>query len=297
VEKRINRIDLADYRDLEQILGGILKLIPDLEPPVPVEALAADLDISEIKDMDVDGFVGAIITDRERSDGVILVKKELREQRRRFTIGHELGHFLCPTHIPPKGNSFYCTGADMGTYYAKKSNIAALMEVQANNFSANLLMPTKLVRLRIPSKADPHLQHVLDLCKTFNTSKEMTARRYVDVQSLPCALVVSKDGKVRYPLRHEDFPYLPSLTGKPLPPKSLSANVAFQPGYLSDPVGIAPLTWLADNQARRADYLSEQVLVQQDGYRLTLLTAVLKDEEEEDEDKELRESWTPRFHR
>lgn len=272
--KRINRIDLADCRNVDQLVAQILKLIPDLQPPVPIDDLARDLDITGIQELKADGFVGALITDSDKSSGTILVKNGLGDHRRRFTVGHELGHFLCPTHVPVKDHSFYCSARDMAMSTAPRSNLTAMMEVQANRFSATLLMPAKLFGSRIPKK-DPDLSHAQELSATFQTSMEATVRRYVDLQDKPCAVILSKDGKVRYPYRHEDFPFLPASKDDPLPKGTISAKADLPVNHLSEVMDVDVETWLDDRGARRVDCLTEQVLVQQSGYRITLLTAEL----------------------
>lgn len=296
-EKRISRIDLADYRDVDQIASAIFKLLPGLEPPIPVEELARELDITDIKSLDSEGFVGALITDRDKSSGVVLVKDNLHPQRRRFTIGHELGHFLCPTHIPTNNANFYCTAEDMRLQQARRSNAAELMEVQANRFSANLLMPPKLFRAKIPIKEDPNIQHILDLSILFDTSKETTTRRYIDLHRDTCAAVFSKQHKLRYCCRRSEFPYLNLKTNASLPHHCISSRITLEPGQLTEPEEVDPYLWLDDRQAKKVDYLSEQVFVQSDGYRITLLVAEIKDDESEEDEEALERSWTPRFHR
>src|SRR3712207_1437078 len=68
--------------------------------PVPVEAIAAALDIVEIRARETIGLEGALVTTEERGEGMILVRAGASRQRRRFTIAHELGHFLNPWHEP-----------------------------------------------------------------------------------------------------------------------------------------------------------------------------------------------------
>lgn len=109
----------------------------------------------------------------------------------------------------------------------------------------------------------------------------------------PVAVVFSHEGKVKYPIRHQDFPYFPSLSGKLLPPKCASSKAGLAPDHLSAITEVDPSLWLDDDQARKVDYMSEQVLVQNGDHRVTLLTASLKDEDEEDD---RRSSWNPRFH-
>jgi len=63
-----------------------------------LEALCERLDILSIKDLKTDGFEAALVTDAVKSAGHILVAEGRSRHRRRFSIGHELGHFLIPAH-------------------------------------------------------------------------------------------------------------------------------------------------------------------------------------------------------
>jgi hypothetical protein len=80
------RIDLADAGSPDRLVMEILKAESDLPIPVPVEQLAVQLGITEIKDMDSDGFIGGLITNATKSTGVILVNEGLRKERGRFYI-------------------------------------------------------------------------------------------------------------------------------------------------------------------------------------------------------------------
>ena len=54
------------------------------------------------------------MTDRQKSYGAILVNGASSPRRRRYTIGHELGHFLNEHHVPTMEDGFQCTKEDMG---------------------------------------------------------------------------------------------------------------------------------------------------------------------------------------
>jgi Zn-dependent peptidase ImmA (M78 family) len=104
---KIARMDLSDVGSPEGLMRQILKLEPNLPIPVPVEELAIQLDIERIAELETDGFEGGLITDDDRSTGIILVNRKAFKGRRRFTVGHELGHFLMRTHRPfMKAGSF-----------------------------------------------------------------------------------------------------------------------------------------------------------------------------------------------
>ena len=73
----------------------------------------------------------------------ILVNAEEAPVRQRFTIAHELGHWICQCLEGSVGGSVepvYCRAADV------MSETARLAEREANVFAAELLMPEEQVR-------------------------------------------------------------------------------------------------------------------------------------------------------
>jgi Zn-dependent peptidase ImmA (M78 family) len=295
--KKISRFDLADFASPERIVDGIIRLIPDLPIPVPVEELAQKLDILSVEEMEPEGFEGGLLlADIEKSEGIILVNRASMPQRRRFTVGHELGHFLCPFHKPQSGDEFRCSAQDMQLSFARKEDPVACMEVEANRFAALLLMPLTHFRRDLRLRKGVEIEHILTLAKRYVTSKEATARRYVDVQDEPCAVVVSHNGCVLRFYRHENFPYVDVNHGDPVPRGSLTCRTDLTPGVPSDQEECDGAIWLSVRRGRRTPTIYQQVLPQSDGYRLTLLS-LAEDPEDLEEEENLEESWTPRFRR
>ena len=91
---KITRMDLADTGSPMGLATKILSVEKDLPIPVPIEELSHQLDVEKIAPLTTVGFEGGLLTDEDRSTGIILVNQAAPEGRRRFTIGHELGHFL-----------------------------------------------------------------------------------------------------------------------------------------------------------------------------------------------------------
>jgi Zn-dependent peptidase ImmA (M78 family) len=244
--------------------------------PVPVREIAEALDIVEIRERSLIGLEGALITTRDRNVGAIAVNGKARPERRRFTLAHELGHFLNLWHEPkdPTG-AFSCSRSDLGAGWRARPEASGQInqEIQANRFAIELLAPSRLVR--------PHLFGVLDLEKVLSMSaalaisREVAARRYAELHGLPTALVFSSDGVVRYVERHRDFPFVCCRPGQPL----------FD---LPDPVGDDSISAHVEADAR--DWLARpdqaavlaQTLRQKGGYAITLLVL---DGSVEDEDE------------
>ena len=106
------------------------------ELPVPVESIAEDLLglAVEARDLDVSGM----LLPAERR---ILVNAAEPEPRQRFTIAHELGHWICQC-LEGSTRPVYCRAEDVGV-----DQEARALEREANIFAANLVMPEEAVRV------------------------------------------------------------------------------------------------------------------------------------------------------
>lgn len=273
----LTRIDLADFGSLDKIAGEIIRLYPGIPIPVPVEEIALALDIVEIREFETDDFEGALLTTAEKPNGIILVRANSMPQRRRFSVGHELAHFLSPWHRPLSESGFMCSGDDMRRNWAGKQDRAAEMEVEANRFSARLLMPRVRFVADMRRRQGCELDHVLDLARRYDVSKEATTRRYVEMQDEPCAAIVSHNGKVLRYYKNEDFPFLEVRPGHPVPRDSIAADNTLPIGVITDWEEVDGSIWLPYERGRRTRMVHEQVLPQQAGYRLTLLTLADED--------------------
>ena len=114
---------------------------PDL--PVPVEAIAEDLlglRVAETEELEVSGML--LPAKRE----IWLNATEVRG-RRRFTLAHEVGHWVCQC-LEGRTAPIYCRDKDVSEA-ADRS-----LEREANVFAAELLMPEPRVREEWPRAAD-----------------------------------------------------------------------------------------------------------------------------------------------
>lgn len=259
---QLDLIELADLVRPSQLVDAIVAQNPQLPVPVPLEQFAMLAGISSIEPLTSDGFEGALIANPEKSSGTIFYNPRSPKPRQRFTIGHELGHFLLPWH---RKSSFQCTAVDM------TSAANGDWEIQANQFSAELLIPKALAIRRLRAMKNPELEHVQQLAEEFGTSMEMTARRYVELNEYPCAVVFSKGQDVRYIVRSELFEHRLSVRqGGKLPRESRSRDLT---GDLDDWQELDAYWWLEqDENGELPDTVYEQTLRQADGYKMTLLT-------------------------
>lgn len=291
----LDRMPLADLASPDALVQGVLRQLPDIPIPVPIHEIALALDITNIEALTTRGFEGGLVTNRAKSTGVILVNQGSHQRRQRFTVGHELGHFLSPWHEPMNTEGFRCTSRDFTTTDTGSRDKAKKMEAEANRFAAGILMPIAQFRNDVRSRGGPELEQIVTLSDRYDVSKEALGRRYVEVCDDCCALIISRDERFLYSYRHREFPFIQLRSNDPLPRESLKRTCEALESEVTEWTEVAPDTWVTG--AKNVTALYEQTLVQQNGYRMILLQAELKEEEEADEEDNLRESWTPRFPR
>ncbi|MEQ1517717.1 MAG: ImmA/IrrE family metallo-endopeptidase [Usitatibacteraceae bacterium] len=288
---QIDRVELSDCTSPERIIAEILRQVPDLPVPVPIEELAAAVGITAIHRMATENFEGGLITQPERRDGVILVNGKANRLRQRYTIGHELGHYLIAAHQPGNSGQFACSKSDMNIRKADRDNRSQRMEAEANRFSAGILMPLIKFKADMRSQGGPDLNHVVALAASYDVSKEATAIHYSSYHQDPCAIILSQNGLVRRVYKSPRFPFVEAAIGKSLPRNSLSA--CYQSGEAAwEQVDRG--VWLA--ALERPSTIDEQALCLANGWKMTML---IVEDSEDDSDEEVRDTYdvweNPRF--
>jgi Zn-dependent peptidase ImmA (M78 family) len=261
-----------------KLADAVLDQLGDITLPIPVRDIARAVGIVDIREEPLTGLEGCLVTTPEKFDGEILVNNDRPESRIRFTIGHELGHFLNPLHAPDSAIGFQCSGSDLRMDSKRANNRRSRIEAEANQFASDLLLPVRLLKKSINSKADADLAHILEISKEYGVSREAVARKYVKYANEPLAVVFSQDGHVRYASKPQDFPRLCVSRGSPLPELSLSSRSQHSVGHVSYWDEVEGCSWLENAQGVR---VHEQTLAQRNGYRMTLLS--IEDEREEAE--------------
>ena len=281
----VARIDLADCGSPEKLAMEIFKKEPSLSVPVPIEALAIQLGITDIQELSGDGYQGGLITTDTKSKGVILVNDKLQPGRRRFTIGHELGHFLIPTHRPTGTDRFLCSFEDMLANDRKAFDQRMRWEAEANRFAALILIPPHLFRKEVNAKRDGNLKQIIEFARRYGVSKESAGRAYVDFRDDPVALLIIHEGRLlRSYRRRDDFPFISVPWGTAIPRGSLLLRKTHPISSVSEIEETDAAVWLDVSRGSRPPTVFEQVHQQQNGYAMVLLTieAEVADEDEDD---------------
>lgn len=271
--------------DPVRLARSIHRQLGALPGAVPIHEIARALDIMQIRAEPLTNFEGALVTTAERTTGAILVNANASPRRQRFTIAHELAHFLNPSHESSDANGFWCSDEDLRQRPLPGLDRHRRQESEANTFAIELVAPEHHFA-RVCSRV-PDLEHVVDIATRLELSREAMARRYVALHNKRVAALFIKDGRLRYSTWNEAFPRLNLKTGNALP--LLPIQRMTDP--ISSVVAADPADWL-----ERPDgfELAAQVLHQQSGYGIVLLH--VDDREDADNSDDLSERLT-RFPR
>jgi Zn-dependent peptidase ImmA (M78 family) len=131
-------------REIDRLTETLLINHALLKTPVKISKLAKSLGI-QVEFQDLDDEVSGFLV-RKNNNDIIGVNESHSETRQRFTISHEIGHYML--HI--KHQSLFVDYYKGGKLFRKNSNKSNYnMEREANQFAASLLMPKKLVAKEI----------------------------------------------------------------------------------------------------------------------------------------------------
>ena len=253
--------------DPAALAAAVHRQLGDQPGPVPVDEIALALDIVEIRRERITGIEGALVTTPERDCGSILVNLGSQRQRQRFTVGHELLHFLNPLHKQTSPDGFQCRAKDMRLGQRGRVNPTwmELQEVEANRFSIELLAPAHRMAPFLRGGAD--FERIAAAANGLDISKQAAARRYIELHRDCLALVFAKEDKVEYVDWSDHFPRLRLRRGDRLPIR-LSPTSASERLSTMDEADAGD--WLAMPQAAA---LFTQILTQAAGHSITLLLA------------------------
>lgn len=283
----VTRMDLADAGSPEKLVIEIFKAEPELEIPVPITQLALQLDISDIVPLQTEGYEGGLLTTADKYKGIILFNEKSPEPRQRFTIAHELGHFLLPCHLPSADGQFLCSSRDMRALSPKEGDRRRQMEVEANRFASLLLIPPQRLRIDLRNCKEPNLEQIVRLATRYEVSKEAMARAFIEYNPEAVAIVVAENGNLLRDYRNRTFPRLALARKAPLPGQSLLKRRKHAPASISSVEETDAGIWLDIRRGSEAPTLFEQVLLQRSGYSMTLLWLENREDQEVDVEAEM----------
>lgn len=181
-----------------------------MTPGERAELLIDELGISEPADLDVeaiayDSGVAVTYADLQGCDATLVGLGERAiatirpgmEERQRFSIAHELGHWS-----EHRGRSFACRVDDVDTNLAGDRRL----EREADQYGAHLLMPKRLFAPQLRSIRTPTFKEIIAIAQIFKTSILATCFRLIDLNAFPIMLASYGPMGCRWQMRSKDVP-------------------------------------------------------------------------------------------
>lgn len=215
-----------------------------------------------------------------------------------FSVGHELGHFYLRGHMDaviPGGNGMHESRAGF--------NSKDRYEIEADRFSVGFLMPRHLFfpELERAGRGLAAIESMSALCRT---SLHSTAIRFVQCTREPMAIVLSTGGRIEHCFMSDALKGTSGIDWlrkrEAVPQGSPTQIFNREPDNVTRAVRIEQTSnlqqWFGGN--RRIEISEDVVGLGRYGKTLTVLYDIdLPEQEEEDEEAALIESWKPRFKR
>jgi hypothetical protein len=161
----------------------------------PAEQLLVEFGITDPRDIDLPAIafcVGAEVHYRRlvgceaqiigfRDRAIIHVDERIKNPRRKFSTGHELGHWH-----HHRGQSFVCRSDDIGNPTDPRSKDA---ERLAAAYSGDLILPPFMIEPRLGPLGDISLEAIVTLAQQFSASLTATAIRIMRMTRQPLILI------------------------------------------------------------------------------------------------------------
>lgn len=220
MEVNINRLAEAKARKLLKKYNPDRKNIYTIYQIMNAEGLL-------YREAELIGCEGNIVFNKER--GIITISTRIEcEEQKRFVAAHEMGHFfneretlLTPPPTPllnkERGAEEEMGGKGCGfeEFYGSMKNYKR--EADANSFAAEFLMPTDWF-INIEKEFNSNKKNksipIKELAEYFDVTLTAAAIRYGDKGTIPTAIILSKDGSVKWSVINKQFPYQFIRNGK-----------------------------------------------------------------------------------
>jgi Zn-dependent peptidase ImmA (M78 family) len=164
-------------KHIRTIVEKILEDRQIRKAPVAVESIVHSLGIQIKSDRVDDALSGFLVRGAETGTAVIGVNAGHSQARRRFTVAHELGHYLLH-----EGEVVHFDGERPGFTVNLRNQESATgesdLEREANLFAAELLMPARFLERDLPKVRR------IDLLDEALVLKELAEEYKVSVQAL-----------------------------------------------------------------------------------------------------------------
>lgn len=215
---------------------------------IDVEAIAWDEGVS-VEYRDILGCEARLVGFENRA--IVTIRKNTDERRKRFSIAHELGHWNYH-----RGRSFECRADELVDGYSSKP----VEEREADEYAANLLLPTFLFKPLAQAIKRPTFDGVKQLADQFKTSVTATAIRLVDMNVWPLILVCHSEKGRAWFKRSKDVPerWFPK---KELDSDSIAFDRLFEKKERIRAQKISADAWFDGREAERYEIVEDAIRI------------------------------------
>lgn len=198
---------------------------------------------------------------RKNNKGIVRISDSIQESTRRtFIMSHELGHWMLHKD---DSQFFLCSEGDMYDY---QSNY---LEVEANSFAAELLMPKRWIDDRF-WQLEPSIARIQEIASFCQVSLTAAALRYVELSKHPAMVVFSDGHRVKWWRKNPKVPVWLSSQQK-ISPKSF-AHECFVNGYQCDTIEeVEPEAWFPHCDISLNELQEDSIYLPNSGMLISLL--------------------------
>ncbi len=231
----------------------------DIETPEEIDLLAiADYCGLTVIEKPLEGMEASLVG--ANGKGIITIKASSPNKRKRFSIGHEIGHWIIDKGRAAK----LCKAPESLSSWSSVNP-----EQRANRFASDLVLPRSMLAPRLKD-ASVDIRTIESLSDTFNTSLMATTIKVVELGVKPACLVFSKCGEIKWNLKGPEVPKYLNLRPR-IHASTLSHDLLkSDPGNKKSAESIDLDSWF-ENDRCEGHLITESAVVTAPGCVLTVL--------------------------
>ena len=185
---------------------------------------------------DMDGCEGRILMNPD--SGIISINSAIDYPPKiNFILAHEIGHARLHRDIP----LFSDTHKTLSEWYANGPQ-----EKQANEFAAELLMPSELFKRKTKGKR-LDLRLMEETAGYFGASKTATFLRYRDLGDFPVMIIIIENGLIKWKSPSTDFPFTWLPNGEKVQAYSVAGDYYYNGVVEPKPVKVDAIEWFPED--------------------------------------------------
>ena len=198
---------------------------------------------------------------RKGKNGLVRISDSITEPtRRRFTMTHELGHWMLHKN---DSQFFLCTEGDMYDYQNNH------LEVEANNFAAELLMPKRWVDSKF-WQLEPSISRIKEIADFFQVSLTAAALRFVELSKQTCLVIFSNGQNVNWWRKKTNLPFW-LQSKQPISPLSYAAECYRNNHICSGMEDVEPDAWFPHRDIKISELLEDSIYLSNSNMLISLL--------------------------